>query len=75
MSTEETCYGTGREVGSGGWGQIVLHPAETLVVTQPRAPHIPSLALPALSLPSFNPSSATPHCLPYPVPLTLISWT
>lgn len=38
----------------------------------------PSRSQPFLSLPSFSPqgpSEATPHHLPYPVPLTLISWT
>ena len=69
MSTEETCCGTGHVVGSGGWGQIVLHPAGTLVITQPWAPHIPPLALFLLSLPSLSPNSGAQFSRPSLPPL------
>ena len=67
MSTEETCYGTGCEVGSGGQGQTVLHPAETLVVTQHWASHNPFWPRPPES-PFFQPQFSHPSLPPLPCP-------
>ena len=76
MPTKETCWGGTWWAGPGGpspcWdssGQAALGP---------QGPRPPSRPLSLLSLPSFShqrPSSASPHHLPDPGSLTLISWT
>ena len=38
MSTEETCYGTGCEVGSGGQGQTVLHQGRSIEAQAQESP-------------------------------------